>query len=149
VVSQALGTILWYNDGKETRKAVQEMQNRVGEDVRFFSEQVQRQASAQNSGKRVTVPGGSPDKRVPVRMTRGPLDFGLPESRLSREDAAKAPGQYEVIGDVRFEAVNFIDGKRSVADIETALIGEYGRQSFKGLDRYIEDLVKVGLVQWK
>ena len=149
VGSQALGTILWYNDGKETRKAVQEMQNRVGEDVRFFSEQVQRQASAQNSGKRVTVPGGSPDKRVPVRMTRGPLDFGLPESRLSREDAAKAPGQYEVNGDVRFEAVNFIDGKRSVADIETALIGEYGRRSFKGLDRYIEDLVKVGLVQWK
>jgi hypothetical protein len=82
-------------------------------------------------------------------MTRGPLDFGLPESRLSREDAAKAPGQYEVNGDVRFEAVNFIDGKRSVADIETALIGEYGRRSFKGLDRYIEDLVKVGLVQWK
>ncbi len=149
VGSQALGTIVWYNDGKETRKAVEEMQNRVADDVRFVSDQVKRGASSRNGGKNVILPGGPADKRVPVRLTRGPLDFGLPESKLSRDDAAKASGQYELNGDIRFEAVNFIDGKRSVAEIEKALVAEFGRQSFKGLERFIEDLVKVGVVQWK
>ena len=149
VGSQALGTIVWYNEGKDTRKAVEEMQMKAAEDLTFLSDQVKRQASLRNGGKNVSAPAGEDDKRIPVRLTRGPLDFGLPESKLSRDDAAKSSGQYQLNGDIRFEAVNFIDGKRTVAEIDKALIGEFGRQAFKGLDRFIEDLVKVGVVRWK
>ena len=149
VVSQALGTIAWYNDGKETRNAIQEMQTRVAEDLKFLSDQVKRHAASRNGGKNVEAPAQESDRRIPVRLTRGPLDFGLPESKLSPDDAAKSSGQYQVNGDIRFEAVNFIDGKRTVAEIEKALIGEFGRQAFKGLDRFLEDLVKAGVVRWK
>jgi hypothetical protein len=149
VGSQALATISWYNNGKETQKTLQEMQNRVAEDLKFLSDRAKRQAAARYGGKNVVIPGGELDKRIPVRLTRGPLDFGLPESKLSREDAAASSDSYQVNGDLRFEAVNFIDGKRSVAEIETALVGEFGRRSFKGLSRFMEDLVKVGVVRWK
>jgi aminopeptidase YwaD len=149
VGTEALGTILWYNDGKESRKAVQEMQAKAAEDLRFLSDRIKRQAASRNGGKGVTATGAEPDKRIPVRLTRGPLDFGLPESKLTSDDAARASGQYQMNGDIRFEAVNFIDGKRTVGEIEKALIGEFGRQAFKGADKYIEDLVKVGVVRWK
>lgn len=149
VGTQALGTIVWYNDGKETRKAVQEMQAKEAEDLRFLSDRIKRQAASRNGGKSVPAMGAEPDKRIPVRLTRGPLDFGLPESKLTGDDAARASGQYQLNGDIRFEAVNFIDGKRTVGEIEKALIGEFGRQAFKGVDKYIEDLVKVGVVRWK
>ena len=147
VVSQTLSTVSWYNTGKGSQKAHQEFQNRLAEDLKLLSDRVRRLAAARNGGKSVVIPAGSADKRIPVRLTRGPLDFGLPESRLTPEDAAS--GSYQVNGDLRFEAVNFIDGKRTVSDIETALVGEFGRRSFKGLSRFMEDLVKVGVVRWK
>jgi hypothetical protein len=149
VVSQTLSTVSWYNTGKGSQKAHQEFQNRLAEDLKLLSDRVRRLAAARNGGKSVVIPAGSADKRIPVRLTRGPLDFGLPESKLSPEDAAASSGSYQVNGDLRFEAVNFIDGKRTVADIETALVGEFGRRSFKGLSRFMEDLVKVGVVRWK
>ncbi|OGU25640.1 MAG: hypothetical protein A2X66_07570 [Ignavibacteria bacterium GWA2_54_16] len=146
---QALGSIVWYNNGKETRDAVQVMQTKAAEDLKFVSNLLKRQAASRNAGKSVAEAGGETDIRVPVRTTRGPLDFGLPESKLSHDDAAKSSGRHQLNGDIRFEAVNFIDGKRTVSEIEKALIGEFGRQAFKGVDRFIEDLVKVGVVRWK
>lgn len=149
VGSQALGTIVWYNDDKETRNTVREMQTKAAGDLSFVSDQLKRQAASRNAGKNVVETGGKSDKRVPIRLTRGPLDFGLPESKLSRGDAARSSDQYQLNGDIRFEAVNFIDGKRTVGEIERALIGEFCRQAFKGVDRFMEDLVKVGVVRWK
>ena len=89
------------------------------------------------------------DVRVPVRLTRGPLDFGLPASRL--EPAAAewygSPG-FPLSGDARFELVNFIDGERSVTSIRNALSAEFGPVPTAAVARYLEDLVKVGVVEW-
>ena len=146
IAAEAISTVKWYNNSKETATTIQSMQARITEEVRFLSGEVRRRAVARNGGKNVVLPAVSADRRVPVRLTRGPLDFGLPESKLGRAESSPS---YDVNGDVRFEAVNFIDGKRTVADIETALIGEFGRSAFRGIDRFIEALVNAGVVRWK
>ncbi len=91
-----------------------------------------------------------PDWRVPVRLTRGPLDFGLPESRLPPEDAAfyHSPA-FTLTGDMRFELVNFIDGSRDLERIAEALGHEFDQDVRAQVIRYLDDLVKVGVVTWK
>lgn len=90
------------------------------------------------------------DARVPVRLTRGPLDFGLPERKLDSISAAwYNTNEFTLDGDMRFELVNFIDGKRTVSDIRNALSAEFQPIELKIVARYIEDLVKVGVVKWR
>ena len=89
------------------------------------------------------------DLRVPVRLTRGPLDFGLPLSRLSAEDGAWYRGAFPLDCDQRFELVNFIDGRRTVSDIRDALSAEYAPVATVIVAMYLEDLVRVGVVKWK
>ena len=89
-------------------------------------------------------------ERVPVRKTRGPLDFGLPESGLPDDRAA----WYRALdpplnGDMRFELVNFVDGTRSVMDIRNAVSAEFGALPLETVQRYFEDLVRVGVIGWK
>jgi aminopeptidase YwaD len=90
------------------------------------------------------------DGRIPVRLTRGPLDFDLPESKL---DSARASwyrsGAFTLEGDMRFELVNFIDGVRTVSDIRNALSEEFKPIELAVVARYIEDLVRAGAISWK
>jgi aminopeptidase YwaD len=89
------------------------------------------------------------DQRVPVRLTRGPLDFGLPASRLVPDAAAwYGSSELPLSGNARFELVNFIDGERTVTDIRNALSAEFGPLPTAAVARYIEDLVEVGVVEW-
>lgn len=90
-----------------------------------------------------------PDPRIPVRLTRGPLDFGLPASGLPPEDARWYGAGFPLDGDQRFELVNFIDGARTVSEIRDALAAEYGPVALSVVARYLEDLVKVGVVRWR
>jgi hypothetical protein len=90
------------------------------------------------------------DDRVPIRLTRGPLDFGLPASRLSSPEAAwYRSKEFTLNGDMRFELVNFIDGNRSVSQVRNALSAEFSPVELRSVSRYIEDLVKVGVLKWK
>ena len=90
------------------------------------------------------------DNRVPVRLTRGPLDFGLPASQLTQEEAAwYSTRQFTLNGAERFELVNFIDGERSVTEIRDALAAEYGPVSVEQVARYLGDLAKVGVIEWR
>ncbi len=89
------------------------------------------------------------DARVPVRSTRGPLDFGLPESKLSEQDRAWYRSQEFVLsGDERFELVNFIDGHRTVGEIRDLLSAEFAPVPTRVVGRYVDDLVKAGVVHW-
>lgn len=90
------------------------------------------------------------DERVPVRLTRGPLDFGLPESKLP--DSSKAwynSPAFTLHDDARFELVNFIDGKRTVSNIRDALVLQFEPTELAVVTRYLNDLVSVGVVRWK
>ena len=146
---EGLATTMWFNDEEQVRRAVEVFQKQADVHARVLADEVKQSAASRLGKKSVAVPSGIVDKRVPVRLTRGPLDFGLPESKLSEAERASSSSRYRLSGDVRFEIVNFIDGKRTIAEIERALIGEFGRDAIVGFDRYIEDVVKVGVVRWK
>lgn len=93
-----------------------------------------------------SVSGRDRRPSTPVRVTRGPLDFGLPESRLPPERAAFYAAEGRALdGDVRFEAVNLVDGRTPLAVIQLQLEAQFARQlPYDVLDRYFEDLVAVG-----
>jgi hypothetical protein len=88
--------------------------------------------------------------RVPVRTTRGPLDFGLPESKLPREKSAWYSANGGTLdGDVRFEAANFVDGVRSVDEIAICLSAEFNKKvPSEVLGHWFDDLVSVGAMGW-
>jgi hypothetical protein len=146
---EGLATTLWFNDQKEVRRAVEVFQKQADAYARVLVDEVKQSAAARLGKKSVAVPSSIVDKRVPVRLTRGPLDFGLPEAKLPEAERASSSAPYQLNGDVRFEIVNFLDGKRTISEVERALIGEFGRDAVLGFDRFIEDLVKVGVVRWK
>jgi len=90
------------------------------------------------------------DKRVPQRLTRGPLDFGLPVSKLDSTRASwYSSKEFSLDGDVRFELVNLIDGVNTVSEISIALSAEFQPVDVKTVARYLEDLVSVSVVKWK
>lgn len=96
------------------------------------------------------APGTPAPHSVPTRLTRGPLDFGLPESQLPPERAEwyRRPGS-PFSGDVRFELVNLIDGSHDVEWIAAALSAQFRPMSKDDVQHYLDDLVEVGVVSWK
>ncbi len=85
-----------------------------------------------------------------MRLTRGPLDFDLPASKLPEADAAwYSSPEFTLDGNARFELVNFIDGTRSVTQIRDAISAEYEPVSITVVARYLDDLARVGVVSWK
>lgn len=149
VAKEGLSTILWFNGEPETQRAIRKLNEQLGATATTLLEEVQVDVAARFGKKSIPAFRAIVDNRVPVRTTRGPLDFGLPESKLPKGATASGVPRYQLNGDIRFEIPNFIDGKRSVSDIEKALVGEFGNAAVEGFDRFIEDLVKVGVVKWK
>jgi len=148
--TETLESVLTFNNSKN-----------VGSDVSSAAEEIQRQkeyllkelrSEALQRGAKENPPAiaDTPDKRVPVRLTRGPLDFGLPASKLKGKDSLYySSPEFNLSADERFELVNFIDGKRTVSEIRDALSAEYAPLGTKIVARYLDDLVKVGVVRWR
>ncbi len=133
---QAVESVLRYHDSPNVREAVASWNSRLAN----------LEASMAVDFVRIV---GPTDDRVPTRLTRGPLDFGLPASRLDSEAAAwYASPDFPLSAEARFELVNFIDGERSVTAIGNALSAEFGPVPTAAVGRYLEDLVAVGVVRW-
>jgi hypothetical protein len=139
---EAVSSVLTFNGSDAARRA-----------VGLLNEQLSAQESAlaamlgSQPGRAVSA---ATDDRVPVRTTRGPLDFGLPESRLPEERAAwYRTLEFTLSGDARFELVNLIDGRRSVSQIRNALSAEFRPIPVPVVARYLEDLAAVGVVEWR
>ncbi len=91
-----------------------------------------------------------PDTRIPIRLTRGPLDFKLPETKLQHKEAEWYQSkEFPLNENQRFELVNFIDGKRTVSECRNLFIAEYSSIPDSIVTRYFNDLVKVGVLKWK
>jgi hypothetical protein len=145
---EAVGYVLHFNGADPIRAAVQVTHRQIEQQENVLLEALR--AEAQSAGIHISGRSGVADGRVPVRVTRGPLDFSLPESRLTSEDAAwYSSPEFPLTGNARFELVNFIDGERSVQEIRDALSAEFGPVSVAVVARYLEDLVSVGVMAWK
>ncbi len=144
---EAVSSVLWYQDASAVRAAVDAARRRLRQQGEGILASMQSEARA--AAIATSEQPRAADLRVPMRLTRGPLDFGLPLSRLPAEDGAWYRGEFPLDGDQRFELVNFIDGRRTVSDIRNALSAEYGPVAIAIVARYLEDLVRVGVVKWK
>ncbi len=149
VAKEGLSTVLWFNGGEETQRAIRKSNEQLNSYAGTLLEEAKIDAAVRLGKKSIPAFRPPADTRVPVRLTRGPLDFGLPESKLPKEGSPAAAPRYQLNGDVRFEIPNFIDGKRTISDIERGLMGEFGSAAIEGFDKFIEDLVKVGVAKWK
>ncbi len=72
----------------------------------------------------------------------GPLEVDYVEERLG----AGAVKALELPGDLAYEALNFVDGRRSLYDIALALDAEYGFAEPGRLAPFFETLEKAGLI---
>ncbi|HTE06454.1 MAG TPA: DUF4910 domain-containing protein [Planctomycetota bacterium] len=92
---------------------------------------------------------GTTAPRIPVRLTRGPLDFGLPENGLSIEDRKTFQAAVPAFsGDVRFELVNFIDGRRTIRQIADMLSMEFAVEiPVTQVEAYLDALETIGVVK--
>jgi hypothetical protein len=143
-------SVLYFNDGAAVSEAVRAVEKQLSNQERDLLEMLQKQAAQPRRGATRSERTEAADNRVPVRLTRGPLDFGLPATQLSPEDAAwYSSREFTLGGSARFELVNFIDGRRTVTEIRDALSAEFGPTTIAVVARYLDDLAKVGVVRWK
>ena len=149
--SSVVSSILRFNGGGELKQTVIALRSQINQTNEMLLESLHKTLPARGF-EEIGTPFRQPltDDRVPVRLTRGPLDFGLPPSKLSAADAAwYRSKEFTLNGDMRFELVNFIDGERTVTDIRDALSAEFQPTDLKTITRYVEDLVRVGVLGWK
>ena len=146
---ETLESVLTFNSSKRVAGEITSEAGEIQRQEVYFAKEL-RMASSQRGAKENSPESVvNPDKRVPVRLTRGPLDFGLPASKLKGNDSLYySSPEFTLGGDERFELVNFIDGKRTVSEIRNALSAEFTPVGTKIVAHYVEDLVKVGVVQW-
>jgi hypothetical protein len=145
---ETVSSILHFNDAAPVRAAVRAVQDRIRQQEESLVATLEREARA--LGARRAERGEAVDRRIPERLTRGPLDFDLPASRLPEADAAwYSSREFTLGGNARFELVNFIDGTRSVTQIRDAVSAEYKPVSITVVARYLDNLARVGVVSWK
>ncbi|UCF20337.1 MAG: DUF4910 domain-containing protein [Gemmatimonadota bacterium] len=145
---ETVSSILHFNETAAVRAAVEAVQDQI--DRRETDLIAALRLEVQSLGADRAERGEPVDNRIPMRLTRGPLDFGLPASRLSETEAAwYSSAEFPLSGDARFELVNFVDETRSVTRIRDAISAEFGPVSTAAVARYIDDLAKVGVIGWK
>ncbi len=148
--SETIESILTFNHDNTVAKEVKFSAEELLRQKDYFVKELNSAATARGTNVDRPSPESNPDKRIPIRLTRGPLDFGLPASRLKGTDSLYySSPEFTLGGDVRFELVNFVDGKSSVSDIRNALSAEFAPVETKIVAHYIEDLVNVGVMKWK
>ncbi len=145
---EAVSSILHFNAAEPVRAAVRTIQEQI--DVREGALIAALDREAITLGGASATRGEEIDERIPVRLTRGPLDFALPASEFSEADAAwYSSREFTLSGNARFELVNFIDGTRSVTAIRDAISAEFRPVPTAVVARYLDDLVRVGVADWK
>ncbi|MFC1482049.1 DUF4910 domain-containing protein [Candidatus Neomarinimicrobiota bacterium] len=136
---QVVESVTYFNSSPNVKKAVELASNAL-------------QAYATTARACLPTPDAVADidGRIPKRLTRGPLDFGLPEDKLTGARLAWYGSEEFTLGaNQRFELVNFIDGKHTVNEIRNMLSAEFTPVDEAVVMRYIEDLVGVGVIGWK
>ena len=145
---KTLESIMTFNKDKNVASDISSASKEVEHQKEYLVEELRSAALLRGAHERPVTE--DPDTRIPVRLTRGPLDFGLPASKLHGTDSLYySSPDFTLGGDERFELVNFIDGKNTVTEIRNALSAEYSPVSAKLVAHYLDDLVKVGVVKWK
>lgn len=147
---EAVASVLQFNNDKLVRELINQAKNQLTKQHASLAQSLR--IVARNRGVKTKNPPSlkkKADTRVVVRLTRGPLGSGIPQSKLSDQDAAWYQTTGRSIGRYSYEIVNFIDGKRTISEIRDGVSAEYGPIETEIVARYIEDLVRAGVAKWK
>jgi hypothetical protein len=144
---QAVASVLTFNTEAAVQGAVDDLQSQLSMLGDGYAEMLLAAARWADIDTDGTLPT---DERVAVRTTRGPLAFDLPERLLPPEAAAwYGSAAFPLGGEARFELVNFLNGSRTVGEVRNALAAEFGPVPLDGGARDVEDLVRVGVAEWR
>ncbi len=142
-----LVSILNFNNSAQVKQTVTTIQSALKYQYEFLAKEIVDKVKGTNAGISLKE---KKDTRIPVRMTRGPLDFGLPANKLDAEKAKwYSSSENTIRGDMEFEIINFINGKKTISEIRDALSAEFSPVKLETVAHYIEDLVSIGVVKWK
>ena len=145
----AVGSVLQFNNDDRVGNVVQTIRRQLEQQEETLLSALRAEATALGVSTRARA-ADAEDSRVPTRLTRGPLGSGLPASQLPAADAAwYSSPENTLSGNMPFELVNFIDGTRTVTQIRNALSAEFGPVSTESVSHYVNDLVRVGVAEWK
>jgi hypothetical protein len=86
---------------------------------------------------------------VPHRLTRGPIHGGYVTDRLDSDRRVRYEADGERIGGIRYEIVNYINGRRTALEIRNRVTAHYGPTRLDDVVAYIEDLEAAGVVEVK
>ncbi|MBI5477080.1 MAG: M28 family peptidase [Ignavibacteriales bacterium] len=148
--TDAVRSLQFFNNNSELVKAFEQIDGHYGKRFEFLFG-LTRSHAEENGYSSATPPSvnSERDERVPVRLTRGPLDLRLPWSKLPSKDAAWYETSDFILNETeRFELVNLINGKWKVYEIRNFLTAEYRTIPDSVVVRFISDLIKIGLVKW-
>jgi len=110
-----------------------------------------RRASAGLTAARPRAAGGVRDARVPERLpaVRGPIDvYYYDHLAVALGDPTRKPVALEKRDGVfAFEALNLVDGKRSVSDIRDLLSGRYAPVPLAEVAEWLDLLARAGVVK--
>ena len=90
--------------------------------------------------------------RIPKRKFIGPVSDSYADTWFS-DNLGEGYGWYSKVKVanfklIRYETVNFIDGKRNISQIHKLVSAELGRFNVKITETIIEDLAKLHLIEW-
>jgi hypothetical protein len=113
---------------------------------------VRRASAALAASQPRARPAGPRDARVPERTpaVRGPIDVYYYDHLAVVLGDASGPGPALGKRDVfAYEALNLVDGKRSVGDIRDLLAGRYGPVPLAEVAQWLDLLAKAGVVKFR
>jgi aminopeptidase YwaD len=101
---------------------------------------------------RAVRPAGARDARVPERVpaVRGPIDIYYYDHLEATLGASAGPAALDKRdGVLSYEALNLVDGKRSVSDIRDVLAGRYAPAPLAEVTEWFDLLAKAGVVRFR
>jgi hypothetical protein len=146
----AIASTLNFHKGEQVEKAVEAMQTMIEEQTESLSKILMQAAG--NHGLDADLPPAlskTEDTRIPIRLTRGPIDFRWAKRQLPEaEQKWYVTEGAALTSTVAFEIVNFIDGKRNISEVRNLAAAEFGPIETELVARYINDLERLGIIRW-
>jgi hypothetical protein len=147
----ALSHLLHFNDSREVKDAISLLHAQIGGQLASLSKGLADGVASLGFDVKEPVDlNVQADTRIPVRAGRGPIDGDYLAAHLPSEEQEWMAGEGRIIRrNVAFELANFINGKRNVTEIRNALSAEFEPVGTDVVARYIENLARAGLVEWR